>query len=132
MGYRLRDLEAERKFASTLSLEAIADVVTQDRVNTVLQQQHATETRHRKLCMSMVVWVLIAMNIYSNFSIAYVLRKVCQGLRFLWPEPGFEPPNKSAFSYRRYQLGPDVLAALFQQTAQPLATPATPGAFLFG
>ncbi len=132
MGYRLRDLDAERKFARHLSLEAIADVVTQDTINTILQQQHATETRERKLCMSMVVWVLIAMNIYSHLSIAQVLRKVSQGLRFIWPEPELEPANKSAFSYRRYQLGPGVLATLFQQTARPLATPATSGAFLFG
>src|SRR3954453_12735405 len=106
MGYRLRDLEAERKFSSTLSLEAIASVVTQDTVNAVLQQHHAFEIRERKRCMSMVVWVLIAMNIYSNLSIAHVLCKVSQGLRFIWPQPDIAPANKSAFSYRRYQLGP--------------------------
>lgn len=132
MGYRLRDLDAERKFSSTLSLEAIATVVTQDTINAVLQQHHAVEIRERRLCMSMVVWVLIAMNIYSNLSIAHVLRKVSQGLRFIWPEPEIEPANKSAFSYRRYQLGPAALASLFQQVARPLANPATPGAFLFG
>src|SRR5690349_20122510 len=114
MGYRLRELEAERKFSSNLTLEAFADVLTQDTINSVLQQHHATEVRERKLCMSMGVWVLLAMNLYSNLSIAAVLRKVCQGLRFIWPEADFAPPNKSAFSYRRYQLGPDVLRNLFR------------------
>jgi hypothetical protein len=132
MGYRLRDLDAERKFSSTLTLEAVAQVVTQDTINAVLQQQHAAEIRERKLCMSMVVWVLIAMNIYSTFSIAYVLRKVSQGLRFIWPAPDIQPATKSAFSYRRYQLGPEVLARLFQQVARPLATPTTSSAFLCG
>jgi hypothetical protein len=38
----------------------------------------------------------------------------------------------SAFSYRRYQVGPRPLANLFHRVCQPMATPETPGAFLFG
>ncbi len=98
MGYRLRDLAAERKFSSTLRLDALASVVSQEAITTVLHYHHATETRERKLSMSMVVWVLIAMNIYSTVSIAHVLRKVAQGLRFIWPDPALTPANKSAFS----------------------------------
>jgi len=53
------------------------------------------------------------------------------GLRFLWPDPTYAVPGASAFSYRRYRLGVSTMQALFQQITRPLATPETPGAFLF-
>src|SRR4051794_15283090 len=81
MGYRLRELEAERKFSSNLTLEAFADVLTQDTINSVLQQHHATEVRERKLCMSMVVWVLLAMNLYSNLSVVQPEGESLRGTR---------------------------------------------------
>jgi len=41
-------------------------------------------------------------------------------------------PTASAITYRRYQLGARPLGALFHQVCQPIATPQTQGAFLFG
>jgi hypothetical protein len=41
-------------------------------------------------------------------------------------------PVKSAFSYRREQLGSELLEELFVQCAGPKATPQTPGAFWRG
>jgi hypothetical protein len=55
-----------------------------------------------------------------------------QGLRYIWPDPDYLVPNDSAISYRRDQVGARPLVALFHQVCQPIATPATPGAFLFG
>jgi hypothetical protein len=40
--------------------------------------------------------------------------------------------SASAISYRRYQVGARPLVALFQQVCQPLASPNSPGAFIFG
>jgi hypothetical protein len=61
-----------------------------------------------------------------------VLRKLAQGLRFIWPDPSYRVPGASAFVYRRYQLGMRPLALLYARLAQPLAIPQTLGAFRFG
>jgi hypothetical protein len=61
-----------------------------------------------------------------------VLRKLARGLRFIWPDPTLSLPGDSALAYRRAQLGAPPIVSLFQQVCQPIATPQTRGAFLFG
>ena len=82
--------------------------------------------------MVMTVLVTIAMNLYARISMGAVLHKVAQGLRYIWPDPEYPVAQASAFSYRRYQVGPRPLVNLFHRVCQPMATPETPGAFLFG
>lgn len=132
MGFKLREIEAESKFCRELTLEAIEQAVPVATVQAVLAETGACEQRERKLNMLVTVLVTIAMNIYSRASIGEVMRKIAQGLRYIWPDPGYRVPNDSAISQRRYQLGARPLVALFHRLCQPLATPATPGAFLFG
>jgi hypothetical protein len=50
----------------------------------------------------------------------------------IWADPEVPLPNDSAIAYRRYQLGVRPVAALFHRICRPLASPQTPGAFLFG
>jgi hypothetical protein len=132
MGYRLREFEAECKFASELKLEAIERAVPLTEIKAVLQEAGVQEARVRKLCMVAVVLLLIAMNIYTQLSIWHVLCKIARGLRFVWADPDYRVANGSAISYRRYQLGARPLVALFQRVCKPIATEETPGAFLFG
>lgn len=65
-------------------------------------------------------------------SIGHVMQKMFRGLRLIWPDPDYDIVGDSAFSYRRYQMSPRVMARLFQKTCCPIATPETRGAFLFG
>jgi hypothetical protein len=74
-----------------------------------------------------------------QLTLGHVLRKVAQGLRFIWPEPTYrwpEPtyrvPGASAFVYRRYQLSVQPVKAWFEHLARPITTPQTPGVFAFG
>ncbi len=60
------------------------------------------------------------------------MRKLAQGLRYIWPDPEYALPGEPAMTYRRYQLGPRPLVALFKQSCRPIATKETIGAFLFG
>jgi hypothetical protein len=76
--------------------------------------------------------LVIAMNLYVELSLKHVLIKIAQGLRFIWAGADIPLPNDSAISYRRYQLGARPLAGLFHRVCRPLATPQTPGAYLFG
>ena len=132
MGYNLRQFEAEGKFSRALTLDALDRAIPLDAIKTALQAERAGEQRERKLNMVVTVFVVLAMNLYTHLSLRHVMRKLAQGLRFVWPKPTYALPKASALTYRRYQLGVRPLAALFHQVCRPLATPETPGAFLFG
>jgi transposase IS4-like protein/DDE family transposase len=132
MGYTIRQMSAEHNFCQELSLEALHRAVPPEAISTVLRQEEAQPWQVRALSAEVTIWVLIAMNLYTHLALGHVLRKVSQGLRFIWPDPSCRVPGASAFVYRRYQLGAAPLVRLYERVAQPLATPQTPGAFQFG
>lgn len=132
MGYSLRDVAAARKFSSALTVEALHRVIPPETIRAVLDEADAHERRERKRTMAVVVWLLIAMNLYTHLALDGVLGKLARGLRYIWPDPGIALPTASAIAYRRAPLGAGPLVALFRRVCRPLATPATPGAFLFG
>lgn len=132
MGFRIREIDAECKFSSTLTVEALSRAIPQAAITRVLHHQAALEERERKLTMPMIVWLIIALHLYTTLSISAVLAKLTRGLRFIWPDPTIRLPKDSAISYRRNQLGARPLVALFHEICQPIATSQTRGAFLFG
>jgi hypothetical protein len=132
MGYKLREIVAESKFSQELTLDAIAQAVPLSEIQAALAEAAVCAQRERKLNMVMTVFVTIAMNLYARISMGAVLKQVAKGLRYIWPDPEYPVAQASAFSYRRYQLGPRPLVKLFQRVCRPIATPATPGAFLGG
>ena len=132
MRYRIRDLEAESKFAAHLAVEAIGKAVSTEMIKGVLVDLGLMAQRERKLNGVVTVLLVIMMSIHANMSIGAVMEKVARGLRLIWPDPEWDVPGDSAISYRRYQLGARPLAALFRQVCHPIATPQTIGAFLFG
>lgn len=132
MGYKIREVEAERKFCEEMSLDALTRAIPLSEIEAVLTCAKATEQRHRRLTMVAVVLLVIALHIYSRLSIGHVFKRLGRGLRFIWPDPDWRMPNESALSYRRYQLGARPVVALFHRLCRPLATEQTPGAFAFG
>ena len=98
----------------------------------VLAAEGRATERERKLNLLVTVRLIIMLNIYTSDAMSAVLEKMAQGLRYIWPDPDYVLPNASAISYRRDQVGARAMVALFHQVCQPLATPDTPGAFLFG
>jgi hypothetical protein len=111
---------------------AIEHIVPRATIAGVLAAEGRLTQRERKLNLLVTVLLVIMINIYTSDCMADVLEKMAQGLRYIWPDPDYLVPNASAISYRRYQLGARPLVALFHQVCQPLASPDTPGAFLFG
>lgn len=132
MSFTLRTIDPHSKFSSQITMQAIEEVIPRATVEAVLTREQAWHERERKFSMLAVVLVLITMNLHRHLAIGHVIRRLVQGLRFLWPDPTYPIPGASAFSYRRYQLGVSTMEALFKQVARPLATTETPGAFLFG
>jgi Insertion element 4 transposase N-terminal/Transposase DDE domain len=132
MGYNLRQFETEGKFSHALTLDTLERAVPLATIKAVLQAEGVRAHRERKLNMVVIVLVTLAMNLYTHLSLRHVMQKLAQGLRFVWPDPTYPLPKASALAYRRAQLGVRPLVALFHRVCRPLATPATPGAFLFG
>ena len=132
MGFRIREIESECKFSSALTVEALSHAIPQEAITRVLHQQAVLEDRERKLNLSMTLWVVIALHLYTTLEISAVLGKLARGLRFIWSDPSIALPTASAISYRRAQLGARPLVGLFHHLCQPIATPQTQGAWLFG
>lgn len=127
--FRLRQLDPARKFPAYVKLQALERLLPDTLLTSVLQEFGALAQRERKLSAQAVVWVLLAMNLYLDASMGQVLEYLARGARLLWPDPEAPLPRPHALTYRRYQLGVRPLVALFRRVCQPLATPATPGAF---
>jgi hypothetical protein len=125
-------MDAERNFCRELAVDALQRAVPREMIQAVLMDSDSPGQRARKLTAEMTIWALIAMNLYTHLALGHVLRKLAQGLRFIWPDPAYRVPGASAFVYRRYQLGMRPLAMLYARLAQPIATPQTLGAFRFG
>ena len=107
-------------------------IVPRATIARVLAAEGLQTERERKLNLWVTVLLIIMINLYTTESIGAVLEKMAQGLRYIWPDPDYRVANAGAISYRRYQVGARPLVALFHQVCQPIATPDTPGAFLFG
>ncbi len=132
MGFTIREIEAECKFSSSLTVEALSRAIPADTITQVIGRHGVGEERERKLTMALVIWLIIALHLYPTVSIGGVLRKLARGLRLIWPDPSIVLPGDSAIAYRRSQLGARPIVALFHQVCQPIATAQTRGAFLFG
>lgn len=82
----------------------------------------ARERRRRKLPAALVAVLCVAAHWYAADPLPEVARRVGAGAG----------AGKSGLCRARYRLGARPLAALFRRVCRPLATAATPGAFLFG
>lgn len=132
MGFRIREIENECKFSTALTVEALCHAIPQEAITRVLEQQAVLEQRERKLNLSITVWLVIGLHLYTTLPISAVLSKLARGLRFIWSDPSIALATASAICYRRAQLGARPLVALFHELCQPIATPQTQGAWLFG
>lgn len=74
MGYKIREIDAERKFCEEMSLDALTSAIPLSEIEAVLTQARATEQRHRRLTMIAIVLLVIALHIYSRLSIGQVFK----------------------------------------------------------
>lgn len=132
MGFTIREMDTQRKFSSTLTIDALAQVIPQSAVTEVIAQEGVGHKRERRLTAELTLWVVLALHLYPGVVVSGVLAKLARGLRFLWPDPELPLPGDSALAARRQQLGARPLVALFRKLCRPMATPQTQGAWLFG
>jgi hypothetical protein len=128
----IREIGADESVSAHLALDALGTVIPPATLAAVIAHHGVQERRDRKLPAVATLVFCIAMNLYAHDALPAVFRRLVAGLRWLWPEPRELRVTKSAISQARYRLGAQPLVSLFHRVCQPLATPETPGAFLFG
>ena len=132
MRYTLRSIAPDASFADVLTVDLFAHLLPTPHILQALTTSTRPQQRVRKLSHVVTFWLIVAMNLWTHLSIEHVFQKLTRGLRFIWPDPIVPWPGRSAFCYRRSQLGVKPFVTLFHQHCRPLATPTTVGAFLFG
>lgn len=107
-------------------LSALEKVISPNDIQQVLAETGRVNPRACKLTHEVMMWIVLAMGIFTNLPIRQVFK---HARRFRATET---TPCRSALCVARQRLGVEPVQRLFERTARPLATPATPGAFYRG
>ncbi len=124
--------ELPDKVCHQMDLGLLQEVIPPCLIEELLETYQMWEERERKTNMETIVYWLIALHVYPSLSQRRVYGKLVSGLRTIRDDIPEQIPARSALSYRRSQLGSEILQELFVKVAGPKATPETPGAFWKG
>jgi hypothetical protein len=102
-------------------------------VDDVIRESGKLEERTRLLPAHVVVYYVLALNLFFGEAYEEVMRQLVNGLRFLgnWRNH-WTVPSTSAISQARTRLGEAPLKLLFHRIAAPMARPGTRGAWCHG
>lgn len=101
-------------------------------VKSVIEECHVREKRLRCLPAWLMIMLCILRGIFATEAFSSVFARLCFVPSL---KSGFSLsnlPDKSALCLARYRLGARPLALLFKRVCKPIASPQTPGAFIFG
>jgi hypothetical protein len=120
----------DQRLSDHISIGVLTRVFPAEVVDRVVAQAGRGEQRQRLLPARVVVYYVLGLALYSSSSYEEVIRMLVDGLSWAsgWRTP-WSVPTKGALAQARSRLGPEPLRALFEEVAQPLASPATAGAF---
>ncbi len=118
-------LPAGVRVGDPISLGVIAKTFSLDRVQQVLAETGKASERERDLPAQVMVHYAIAMALYMGSSTREVLRRLPEGLRWLWGTEAVKVAGKSGISQARSRLSETPLRRLYEQ----VATRATKGAW---
>jgi len=119
--------------APVIVLEALAHFIPPETIRSVLTQTGRRSQRIRRLPATAVVWLAIAIGIWTDLDIPAIWRQVVGTLRSLFLAlDAKHPPCKSALSQARTRLGSCATRQLFVVTSTPIALGRTRGAFYKG
>lgn len=116
-----------------VGLGVLTRLFSRDLVDEVLALTGRRERRSRALPARMMVYLVLALCLFTSDAYEEVVRKLTHGLVGLrmWRSE-WQVPSSSAVSQARSRLGAEPLAALFARVCVPLAGPGTPGAHYAG
>jgi len=107
-------------------LAGLEQVISSGAIRQVLLATGRVNSRACKLTHEVMLWVILAMGIFTNLPI----RQVFKQTRFA--RVGEDLPNRSSLCHARQRLGVAPMRRLFLETVHLLATSETPCAFYHG
>src|SRR5438445_6111983 len=96
MQLKIRQIGVDSAPSDVTRLEALERAVPMDIVEEVLTDHHAHEQRCRKLSMSQVVYLVIAMNLFARERLALVLERLLHTWQWLFAPEEVRTPSDSA------------------------------------
>jgi hypothetical protein len=116
-----------------VTLGVLSSVIHRDVIDDVIRETGKREERTRLLPAHVVVYYVLALNLFFGEAYEEVMRQLVNGLRFLgnWRDH-WRIPTTSAISQARTRLGEAPLKLLFQRISAPMARPGTRGAWFHG
>jgi hypothetical protein len=121
-----------RALTDFVSLGVLASRVPRDAVDDAVEAAgKGARRRGGKLPPHVVVYLVMALALFSDEDYEEVAERLTGALRSWgsW-DSRWEPPTKGAVTQARQRLGPEPVAELFSQVAEPVAGLDTEGAFL--
>lgn len=107
-------------------LDGLTQVIPNDLIEQVVRETDGVSTRACKLNSGTMLWVVLAMGIFTTYSIRNVFRSC---VRF---EVGDQTPTRSAFCKARQRLGIEPLRSLFRKVVKLQCRSDIPGGFYKG
>ena len=68
MGFMIREIDAECTFSRALTIDALRRAIPPDAITRVIAQEGVGEARARRLTMTLVVWLVIALTALNALS----------------------------------------------------------------
>jgi Insertion element 4 transposase N-terminal len=116
-----------------IAIGVLSGLIHRDIVDDVINECRKREKRSRLLPAHVVVYYVLALNLFFGEAYEEVMRQLVNGLRFLgnW-RYDWTVPSTSALSQARTRLGEAPLKLLFERIAVPMARAGTRGAWVHG
>lgn len=123
----------QERLSDRIAIGVLTSTFPPELVDRVVAEAGRTQQRERLLPARVVVWLVLAMALFSGQAYEEVARLLAGGLGWArrWQQ-WFRVPSTPAIAKARARLGAEPLARLFAEVARPLATPDTKGAWYRG
>lgn len=121
------------RLTDCVTIGVLSGVVHRDVVDDAIRESGTRELRSRLLPAHVVVYYVLALNLFFGEAYEEVMRLLVNGLRFLgnWRDQ-WRVPSTSAISQARARLGEAPLKLLFERVAVPMARAGTRGSWYQG
>jgi hypothetical protein len=123
----------QERLSDRIAIGVLTSTFPPELVDRVVAESGRTQQRERLLPARVVVWLVLAMALFSGQAYEEVARLLAGGLGWArrWQQ-WWRVPSTPAIAKARARLGPEPLRRLFVEVARPLGTPDTKGAWYRG
>jgi hypothetical protein len=128
----LRQSPEFAKSAEAIPSSSLSEVIPPEAITQAIERSHSRAKRRRKLPAELMAVAIVVLGLFAGATLRYAVLKTLQGLRLRSDFTTDQPAGKGAICKARYRYGPRLLRELFGLVCQPLASPDTLGAYLFG